>query len=322
MSKSRLAIVASSFSTDGPSKQAQIDQLRLLFDAVNHDLRQPLQTVELLCGVLNAKTKDHEILKVNARIEETLHTALDMLDTFARLGQPAEQDGGTCPEHEEPARAAGRRDESAACPSVEAEKSLSPTVFIVDDDIEVREAMGDLFKSHGHPAELFESCEQFLAFDRPIRGCLIIDVRFPGMSGLTLLKKLKDRKDPLPAIMITGRGDIALAVEAMKSGAVDFIEKPINHKELLAVVTEFLQQTRDASRVLGVMEAARARLARLSGRERQVMEMVLEGRLNKNIAADLGISQRTVETHRANIMKKMGVKSLPALLRMTLAAAA
>ncbi|MDD4616941.1 MAG: response regulator [Alphaproteobacteria bacterium] len=302
---------------NAPSRTAQIERLRRLISALNHDLRQPLQTVELLCGVLNAKTKDAEVLKVNARIEETLRSAINLLDTIVS----AERNGEEPSQSMIPAVVEPPIQTSA---SAKPEIAGAPTMFIVDDDHEVREAMGEFLRSHGYTLELFNSCEDFLARRPPGRtGALLIDAVFPGagMSGLDLLKKLKESKELLPSIMITGKGDISLAVQAMKAGAVDFIEKPINQKELLGVAENVLQQTKDVSRVLEDREQALTRLARLSARERQVMEMVLEGQLNKNIAADLGISQRTVETHRANIMRKMEVKSLPALLRLTMAAA-
>jgi FixJ family two-component response regulator len=304
---------------DALLKGVQVDRLKKRLKSVNHDLRQPLQTMELLCGVLNAKTQDEEVLKVNARIEETLRSAISMLDSLFNLDvsdAPFEQENEPQPQ---PAPLAGARE---AFSPPDQQKALMPTVFIVDDDREVREAMGDLLKSHGFGVELYESCEAFLANRVPHKpGIMLIDAQFPGMSGLDLLKQLKEKKDPVPSVMITGRGDITLAVQAMKGGAVDFIEKPINHKELLKIVTGVAEQNQDASRAAEDRESALVRLARLSARERQVMEMVLEGQLNKNIAADLGISQRTVETHRANIMRKMEVKSLPALLRLTMSAA-
>lgn len=180
--------------------------------------------------------------------------------------------------------------------------------------------MRDFLKSHGHAVELFESSEHFLASYRPVRdGCLLLDALLPGMSGLELLKKIKETDFQLPAIMMTGSGDVSLAVQAMKSGAVDFIEKPINHKELLSLISDVLKQPRGTHRSMGDRTAAKAKLAKLSVRERQIMDKVLDGHPNKNIAADLGISQRTVESHCANIMRKMEVRSLPALLRLTLA---
>jgi two-component system CheB/CheR fusion protein len=140
------------------------------------------------------------------------------------------------------------------------------------------------------------------------------------MSGLELLQQLRGAGDQLPAIMITGNSDVPMAVQAMKAGASDFLEKPISHGELLASVERALEQSKDASKLSAWRETAANRVARLTPRERQIMELVLAGRPSKNIAADLGISQRTVENHRASIMEKTGSKSLPALARLALAA--
>jgi len=140
------------------------------------------------------------------------------------------------------------------------------------------------------------------------------------MNGLELLHRLHDQGDPLPAIMITGSGEVSTAVQAMKAGASDFIEKPIGHDELLGCVDRALEQGRDTSKQSAWREDAANNVAGLTVRQRQVMEMVLSGLPSKNIAADLGISQRTVENHRASIMKKTGSKSLPALARLAVAA--
>jgi two-component system, chemotaxis family, CheB/CheR fusion protein len=140
------------------------------------------------------------------------------------------------------------------------------------------------------------------------------------MSGLALLQRLHDAGDRLPSIMITGNSDVPMAVRAMKSGASDFIEKPVGHRDLLASVERALAQSRDSTKLSAWREAAASHLAGLTPRQRQVMELVLAGQASKNIAADLGISQRTVENHRASIMKRTGSKSLPALARLALAA--
>ena len=183
--------------------------------------------------------------------------------------------------------------------------------------------MRDLLRENGYAVEIFASGEAFLEAYRPGReGCLLVDARMPGMSGLELLQRLKGEGHRLPAIMITGSGDVPMAVEAMKAGAVDFIEKPIGRDELLASVERALDQTRDSGKLsVCARETAATRVASLTTRQRQIMDLVLAGHPSKNIAADLGISQRTVENHRAAIMKKTGSKSLPALIRMALAAA-
>jgi two-component system CheB/CheR fusion protein len=141
------------------------------------------------------------------------------------------------------------------------------------------------------------------------------------MSGLDLLKRLRDRGDRLPAIMITGSSDVSMAVQAMKAGAMDFIEKPIGRDELVASIEHAVDISRDSNKLLAWQESAADNIAGLTTRQRQIMEMVLAGHPSKNIAADLGISQRTVENHRAAIMKKTGAKSLPALARLALTAA-
>jgi two-component system CheB/CheR fusion protein len=149
----------------------------------------------------------------------------------------------------------------------------------------------------------------------------LIDAYLPGMTGLELLQQLHDAGHRLPAIMITGNADVPMAVQAMKSGASDFIEKPIGPSELLASVERALDQSRDSSKLFAWRESAANQIAGLTQRQRQVMELVLAGQPSKIIAADLSISQRTVENHRASIMKKTGSKSLPALARLALAAA-
>jgi len=195
------------------------------------------------------------------------------------------------------------------------------TIFVVDDDSAVREAMRDLLREDGRTVEIYTSSEAFLEAYRPGReGCLLIDARMPGMSGLDLLQRLKNEGTRLPAIMITGQGDVPMAVEAMKAGAADFIEKPVRRDELFASIDRALEQIRDSAKVSVQREAAVTRLAGLTARQRQIMGLVLAGHPSKNIAADLGISQRTVENHRAAVMKKTGSHSLSALIRLALAA--
>jgi two-component system, chemotaxis family, CheB/CheR fusion protein len=195
------------------------------------------------------------------------------------------------------------------------------TIFVVDDDSAVREALRDLLWEDGRTAEVYASSAAFLdAYHPGGEGCLLIDARMPGMSGLELLQQLKSDGSRLPAIMITGQGDVPMAVEAMKAGAADFIEKPIRRDELLASIERALEHIRDAKKLEVQQEVAATRLACLTARQRQIMELVLAGHPSKNIAADLGISQRTVENHRAAIMKRTGSHSLSALIRLALAA--
>ena len=192
-----------------------------------------------------------------------------------------------------------------------------PTVFIVDDDDEVRDSLEDLVDSVGLKAEIFASAQEFLAAYDPLRaGCLVLDIRMPGMSGLELQEKLGERQAVLPIIFITGHGDIPMAVEAMRRGAVDFIQKPFRDQDLLDRINSALAQGVGRREDMQEQRAIEERIHSLTRRERQVMEMVVEGKANKVIAIDLGLSQRTVEVHRANVMEKMRTKTLADLVRM------
>jgi two-component system CheB/CheR fusion protein len=206
-------------------------------------------------------------------------------------------------------------------PAEMARKQRLPTIFVVDDDSTVREAMRDLLQEEGRTVETYASSEAFLAAYRPSsEGCLLVDARMPGMGGLALLQRLKSEGSRLAAIMITGQGDVPMAVEAMRAGAADFIEKPIRRDELFASIEHALEHIRDSGKWSVRRDAAAERLAGLTTRQRQIMELVLAGHPSKNIAADLGISQRTVENHRAAVMNKTGSHSLSALIRLALAA--
>lgn len=215
----------------------------------------------------------------------------------------------------QPARAAGRSPRGP----VPALPAATPTtrVWLVDDDVGVRETMGATLTSEGLSVETFDSGEAFLAAYRPSGdACLLIDASLPGMSGLDLLHRLDVEGLSLPSIMITGHGDVAKAVEAMKLGVVDFLEKPVGRAELLVCVRRALDHARDDEMHAASRAEAGRRVADLTPRQIQIMEMVLAGHPSKNIAVDLGISQRTVENHRAAIMRKTGTKSLPALARL------
>jgi len=209
----------------------------------------------------------------------------------------------------------------AANPAEAASRSESPVIFIVDDDSRVRDGLRAVIEDAGWTVDAYSTCEAFLAAYRPGgEACLLIDAYLPGMNGLELLQRLKDAGHRLPAIMITGYSDVPLAVQAIRAGALDFIEKPISNAELLASVERALEQSRDANKLAAWQEDSAHRIGSLTPRQRQIMELVLVGHSSKNIAADLGISQRTVETHRWAIMKKTGAKSLAALARLALAA--
>ena len=190
-------------------------------------------------------------------------------------------------------------------------------VHIVDDDEAVRQSLAFLLSSAGLAVRLYDSATAFLAgLARVKGGCLITDMRMPDMTGLELLHALKARACGLPAIVITGHGDVALAVEAMKAGAVDFIEKPFDQEAILTAVKAALERGGEG----GDTAAIAARLASLSERERQVLEGLIAGHPNKTIAYDLGISPRTVEVYRANLMTKMEARSLSELIRMAILA--
>jgi two-component system, chemotaxis family, CheB/CheR fusion protein len=198
----------------------------------------------------------------------------------------------------------------------------SSTVFVVDDDRAVGEALGDLLQEHGYSVQIFTDAAVFLEAYRPGRdGCLLVDALMPGMSGVALIERLKSDGHNLPAIVITGSGAVPMAVQAMKAGAVDFIEKPVGHQDLLASIQRALDQKHDTAALSQLRETAATCVASLTSRQRQILDLVLAGHPSKNIAADLGISQRTVDNHRAAIMKKTGSRSLPALIRTAIAAA-
>jgi two-component system response regulator FixJ len=192
-------------------------------------------------------------------------------------------------------------------------------VHVVDDDEAMRHSLLFLLECAGIEARAYPSALAFLeALPSAERGCIVTDVRMPGMSGIELVGKLKEVGVTDPVIVITGHGDIPLAVEAMKAGVSDFLEKPFDDQQLLSAVRKAL----DTSRGLAAEEAERraieARIAELSGREREVLEGLVDGKPNKIIAFDLGISARTVEIYRANVMHKMEAKSLSELVRMSL----
>jgi two-component system CheB/CheR fusion protein len=199
---------------------------------------------------------------------------------------------------------------------------LPPVIFVVDDDRLLRAAVRAVLEEDGRTVEEFESCEAFLAAFQPGRdACLLVDAALPGMSGLDLLRHLQHDGPRIPAVMMTGKADVAMAVQAMKAGASDFIEKPIGREELLTCIARAFDQAHDSSKRVAWREAATAQIGGLTERQKQIMKLVLAGAPSKNIAADLGISQRTVENHRAEIMKRTGAKSLPELARLALAAA-
>jgi two-component system CheB/CheR fusion protein len=233
------------------------------------------------------------------KFEELTHTIQRLLATSqAAMPMPAGQ----------PVQTAGDKD--------------SPVIVVVDDDAQVRGAIRSVLEEAGRSVEDFASGEAFLEAWHPGREtCLLLDASLPGMSGLELLQQLHDAGHWLPVIMITGHGDVPTVVQAMKAGALDFIEKPIGRSELLQSIDRAFEKSVDSNKSIAWRQSAADHMADLTARQREIMDRVLAGQPSKVIATALGISQRTVENHRAAIMKKTGCKSLPALARLALAAA-
>ena len=198
-------------------------------------------------------------------------------------------------------------------------KERSPSVFIVDDDEAVRSSLRLLIKSVGLIPTALGSAREFLEkYDPAQPGCLVLDVRMPQMSGLELQEHLNRHGAVIPVIFITGHGDVPMAVEAMQAGAFDFLQKPFRDQDLIDRIQRALEKDRANRAVLNERSLIRERLELLTPREREVLEMVSSGKPNKIMAADLGVSQRTVEIHRARVMEKMGASSLAQLVRMVL----
>jgi two-component system, LuxR family, response regulator TtrR len=194
------------------------------------------------------------------------------------------------------------------------------TVYIVDDDEAVRDSLRWLLEANTYRVKSFASAEAFLAEYREDQaGVLIVDVRMPGMSGLQLQEELLARKSHMPVVFITGHGDVPMAVNTMKKGAVDFLEKPFNETDLRDIVSRMFEIANDNLQKQQSKRAHEAMLGRLTAREQQVLERIVAGRLNKQIADDLGISIKTVEAHRANIMEKLQVTTVADLMKVALA---
>ena len=197
--------------------------------------------------------------------------------------------------------------------------SASSTVFVVDDDKAVRDSLALLVDSVGLPVETFASAQDFLdAYHCDRRGCLITDIRMPGMSGLELQEKLSAEDVRIPVIVLTGHGDVPAAVRALKGGAVDFVEKPFNPQALLDLIQQAIAKDTEIQELAAQEAQVAERVALLTPREHEVMDLVVAGKANKVIAIELAISERTVELHRGRIMKKMQARSLAELMRMVL----
>jgi two-component system response regulator FixJ len=200
-------------------------------------------------------------------------------------------------------------------------KEKPATVFVVDDDEAVRTSLRLLLKSVGLPVETYAAAQEFLdQFDPDRAGCLVLDIRMPGVSGLELQQHLNDQHSIMPIVFITGHGDVPMAVEAMQAGAVDFIQKPFRDQDLIDRINRALEKDREMRNALRERDEIRRRMSQLTPREREVLELVTQGKANKVIAGDLNVSQRTVEIHRARVMEKMGANSLAHLVRMVIEA--
>ncbi|HEX7410377.1 MAG TPA: response regulator FixJ [Candidatus Binatia bacterium] len=191
------------------------------------------------------------------------------------------------------------------------------TVFVVDDDPAIRQSLRWLIESVGLNVKVFSTAQEFLeGYDPSTPGCLVLDIRMPGMSGLDLQNELATREIQVPIIIITGHAEVPVAVRALKAGAMDFIEKPFSDQLLLDRIRRAIEVDAQSRRVRSEQAEVDARLGQLTPRERQVMDLVIAGKANKVIASELGLSPKTVEVHRAHVMKKMQVASLADLVRL------
>jgi FixJ family two-component response regulator len=191
-----------------------------------------------------------------------------------------------------------------------------PVVYVVDDDPSVRKALERLLRSAGHDAKTFASAPEFLNFTYPdTPGCLILDIKLPGLSGLELQDRLVEKDISFPIIFITGHGTVPASVRAFKAGAMDFLQKPFKDRELLDAVSRGIEKHHSLRKKQKEMKTLHARLNTLTPREREVFSLVVSGMLNKQVAFDLGITEKTIKVHRARVMEKMGAQSLADLVR-------
>lgn len=196
---------------------------------------------------------------------------------------------------------------------------IQQTVYVVEDDEAVRDSLELLLKTDGKTVKTYENAAVFLKdYSETMAGCIVLDIRMPGMDGMELQKKLNSKHSILPIIFVTGHGDVPMAVDAMKEGAVDFIQKPYREEALLEKIEAALEQDQEQRKTLDEKQEIMRRIKSLTPREHEIMDRMIEGQANKVIAIELEISQRTVEIHRSRVMHKMGTHSLAHLVRMVL----
>ncbi len=196
----------------------------------------------------------------------------------------------------------------------------SARVYIVEDDDAVRDSLQMMLESVGRPVAAYDSADSFLrAYNQDMAGCIVLDIRMPGMNGMELQRRLNELNSILPIIFVTGHGDVPMAVEAMQQGAVDFVQKPYREQELLDKIAQAISLDEENRATLQQRQGILERMQELTPRERDVLQLMVDGKANKVIAIDLDISQRTVEIHRARVMEKLSANSLAHLVRMYLA---
>ena len=202
-------------------------------------------------------------------------------------------------------------------PASASAQTNEPCIHVIDDDQSVRDALSSLFRSVGYKVQLYGSTNAFMEAQRSeANSCLVLDIRLPGASGLDLQTHLNQAQIPIPVIFMTGHGDIPMSVRAMKAGAIDFLAKPFRDQDMLDAVANALEADRKRRSADGSLAAVRAAYETLTAREREIMQFVTAGLMNKQVAGNLGLSEITVKIHRANVMKKMGCRALADLVRM------
>lgn len=318
-------------------ERAELAKSRFLA-AASHDLNQPMQTLTLLKHLLMEAVIGEEPRKLLVRLEQTLGVMSGMLSVLFETDQvePGTIEPGIAIFSINDGPAPVRTAKPGTLPTTIVTSDIppyaqaaapsnianGPVTYVVDDNAEIRSTLRYLLEDNALAVADFASAEAFLeAYQPGGEGCLLLDAHLPGGSGLQLLATLRGRGDHLPTILISGSHDIGLAVNAMRSGACDFLEKPFRGSDLLASIARAIDSSHDLRLINAAGEDAATHVAILTTRQREIMDLVLDGHRSKNIAANLGISQRTVENHRAAIMRKMRVKSLPELARKAQAAA-